>query len=276
VWCNRGYSLVHWNSIPDYLKYNKFIQQDYRVGITFEQSLASIFHWHNETLNIWTHLGAFFIFALMIPLSLSTWLIGQDPVGVTFCILYILTSMFMLGSSTIFHTFCCISVSHYNILAEIDYLGIGVQIVGSYGILCYYLFKCHPLALSMYTLVVMLLGLAVVIATLKTNIQAPGNETKRLALFIGFGFSLIICGPQSIIIHGWALWPLLWRMMLMGSLYIGGALIYVFQIPERWFPGKLNSYSSHAVWHCFVVAAALSHYFTCFWLVNEKSFDCPA
>jgi len=274
VWCTREYGLVHWDRLPSYLKYNKYIDGDYRAEITFKQSLASMFHWHNETLNIWTHLCGFLIFAILIPLSLSTWLSDQEPLTIAFSILYFCSSMVVMSSSTIFHTFSCMSASMYNRLAKLDYLGIAVQIIGSFGFVCYFLFKCDPVAMTIYLLVVLLSGLAVIITTLLTNIHGASNVPQRLGVFIGFGFSLVLCAPHSIVIHGWAFFPLFWRLFSMGTMYMTGALLYGFQIPERWFPGKLNSYpSSHVLWHCFVLAGALIHYFTCFWLVHEKSFN---
>jgi len=276
VWCQREYELVHWDGLPEHLKYNKYIQENYRVDINVKQCLESICHWHNETLNIWTHLGGFLIFAVLLPYSVSTWLIGKDPMGVTFCILYFLSSMFMLGSSTVFHVFSCMSAIMYKRFAKLDYLGIAIQVIGSFGIVCYYLFKCNPIPFGIYFLLVVVLGIAVVVAILITNIHGIGNEKQRLGLFIGFGFSVVICGPQAVIIHGWAtVWALLWRILVMGTLYVVGALIYGFQIPERWFQGQWETFpSSHAIWHCFVLGAALFHLYTCFWIVHEPAFSC--
>jgi len=277
VWCSREYSLLHWDRIPDHLKYNPHIQKDYRVNISAKQAFYSIFHWHNETINIWTHLMGSLLFLSLIPFSLSTWLVGQDPFGVFFVVIYLAGACFMLISSTLFHTFCCVSVSYYNSFAKMDYLGICVQIIGSYGFLCYYFFKCNTWALTAYLSIVGILGTLVIVLTLKTNIHGIGNEKQRLGLFIGFGFSTALCAPQSVVLHGWIMLSVFWRLVVMGGLYIFGASIYALQVPERWFPGKLNSYpSSHSIWHCFVLAAALMHYYNCFWLVHEMSFDkCP-
>ena len=37
--------------------------------------------------------------------------------------------------------------------------------------------------------------------------------------------------------------------------------LYGFRVPERFMPGRLDSFNSHAIWHLFVVAAASTHYF---------------
>ncbi|KAF0291092.1 Adiponectin receptor protein [Amphibalanus amphitrite] len=47
----------------------------------------------------------------------------------------------------------------------------------------------------------------------------------------------------------------------MGALYVAGALLYAFRVPERWFPGKCDIYfQSHQIFHVLVVAAAMVHY----------------
>lgn len=67
-------------------------------------------------------------------------------------------------------------------------------------------------------------------------------------------------------------------MMIMASLYIGGALLYAVRVPERFFPGKCDiwvseisylmiliclfvfQFQSHQIFHMFVVIAAFVHY----------------
>lgn len=46
-----------------------------------------------------------------------------------------------------------------------------------------------------------------------------------------------------------------------GSVYIGGAIFYVFRIPERWFPTKFDLFGqSHNLFHFAVVAGAYIHF----------------
>ncbi|EPY40066.1 hypothetical protein AGDE_03862 [Angomonas deanei] len=47
-------------------------------------------------------------------------------------------------------------------------------------------------------------------------------------------------------------------------IYFVGMVIYIFKVPERWFPGRFDLVlGSHQLWHFFVLAAAVTHYFTC-------------
>lgn len=56
--------------------------------------------------------------------------------------------------------------------------------------------------------------------------------------------------------------PTLLRCGLMGFCYVFGSLVYAKKWPESLFPGKFDSLlSSHNIWHCFVLAGAITHYF---------------
>jgi len=168
------------------------------------------------------------------------------------------------------------TVEIYNKLAKLDYLGIGVQILGSYLPICYFLFKCVPWALALYGSIVTLSAAVVFFTTTTQDVHVPGKEWCRMALFFGFGFSLVVPFPHAIVIHGWSvMWEVFWRVGTMGATYIVGAIIYFNQIPEKWYPGRLGSYpTSHAIWHLFVLFATLYQYCICFWMAHMRDFEC--
>ena len=65
--CRRKWQNVGFDALPEWLKDNQYLKQGYRpVTKSFRDCLKSVFRWHNETGNIWTHLVGF---ALLVALA---------------------------------------------------------------------------------------------------------------------------------------------------------------------------------------------------------------
>ncbi|RAL37290.1 hypothetical protein DM860_004212 [Cuscuta australis] len=58
-------SLVSFEELPEYMRDNEFIRNYYRCEWPLKQAFLSVFRWHNETLNIWTHLMGFVLFVIL-------------------------------------------------------------------------------------------------------------------------------------------------------------------------------------------------------------------
>ncbi|KAL2929775.1 Heptahelical transmembrane protein 1 [Bienertia sinuspersici] len=62
---SKDYRLLSFNELPDYMKDNEFIHKYYRAEWPLKQAFFSLFRWHNETLNVWTHLLGFALFVVL-------------------------------------------------------------------------------------------------------------------------------------------------------------------------------------------------------------------
>ncbi|KAL5729657.1 Adiponectin receptor protein 1 [Ranunculus cassubicifolius] len=56
------YKLVSYQELPNYMKDNEYIRDYYRANWPLKVAFFSLFRWHNETLNVWTHLIGFVMF----------------------------------------------------------------------------------------------------------------------------------------------------------------------------------------------------------------------
>uniref|UniRef100_A0A7C9AYH0 Uncharacterized protein n=1 Tax=Opuntia streptacantha TaxID=393608 RepID=A0A7C9AYH0_OPUST len=70
---------LKYEALPDYMKDNEYIRDYYRCEWPLKDTFLSVFIWHNETLNVWTHLAGFLIFLVMTVVSLIESNKGETP-----------------------------------------------------------------------------------------------------------------------------------------------------------------------------------------------------
>ncbi|MQL75042.1 hypothetical protein Taro_007418 [Colocasia esculenta] len=63
--------LVSYEELPEYMKENEFIRDYYRAEWPLKHAFLSLFRWHNETLNVWTHLIGFLVFLWLTAANLQ-------------------------------------------------------------------------------------------------------------------------------------------------------------------------------------------------------------
>lgn len=179
-------------------------------------------------------------------------------------IVHLLSACFCLGSSAIFHLFHIHSHKTCEVLSRLDYGGISVLVMGSSYPLIFYTYSCQQVLTSrvVWLSIITFTSLSTFTVTMMPSMNKPEYRSLRGYMFIILGLSaalpLIFTNfyDPAYIYSGRN-----WMWALGGAVYIGGALIYVFRIPERWYPTKFDlAGSSHNIFHVAVVLGCSIHF----------------
>ncbi|CAK4069840.1 unnamed protein product [Aphanomyces euteiches] len=178
--------------------------------------------------------------------------------------IFVSSAIFCLSCSTIFHLLFAVSRPVFAVLSRLDYAGISILISGSFFPIQYYGFYCNDDLRWFYLLTTSALAAITFIMAMLPVFATHKFLVIRTCTFIAFGLFGSVPVFHMAFLHGFfdeqvqlILTPMLWE----GFFYIGGAMIYMSKIPERFSPGKFDVlFGSHQIWHVCVVLAALVHY----------------
>ncbi|KAL0585111.1 hypothetical protein ABG067_005007 [Albugo candida] len=177
---------------------------------------------------------------------------------------FMISAVVCLSCSATFHLLFVYSKPVYFFLSRLDYAGITIMIAGSFYPLVYYSFYCHPWIWRMYLTAITVMAAATFIISLIPAFGTPKYLYLRTGVFLGLGTFGIF--PISHLVFHFGLSDphitlTIGPLLLMGALYVSGAVIYATRFPERFYPGRFDVwFSSHQLWHICVVAAALVHF----------------
>ena len=151
-------TLVKWDDLPHWQQDNQYIQGNYRrASNSYLKSFGSLSYWHNETINVYSHL----IPALLsLPCAIAIYKLlqpryeraTQSDVIVFSC--FFLGSALCLGMSATYHTISNHSPAVNRIGNQLDYVGIVLLITGSFVPSVYYGFWCDPTLQRVYWMMV--------------------------------------------------------------------------------------------------------------------------
>jgi adiponectin receptor len=152
------YSLVGWDNVPHWQQDNHYIRASYRKPSgSYRRSFASLFHIHNETVNIYTHL---FPALAAVPCAFALYKILQPRYGratksdVVVFICFFSGAILCLGMSATYHTISNHSPRVNKLGNQLDYVGIVLLITGSFIPSIYYGFWCDSILQSIYWIMV--------------------------------------------------------------------------------------------------------------------------
>ncbi|TFL04535.1 putative G-protein coupled receptor [Pterulicium gracile] len=260
----RGMKLVTNLEVPREWRSNPFVVAGYRF-IPLERwplLITSLFAFHNETLNIHTHLlpAIIWCFNLHPQWNPSFAYDTAEYAFVSFALL-------CLFSSAVWHTMSgCSHHASMEFCARIDYVGIGWLISASVGTVVYYGYQCQPELGRLFLSVCLVMGVLGNILPFMDWFNKYENRGMRVCFFLAMAGSAIAPVTGLAVIHGLPE-TLSFIAPVFPSLisYLTGLVFYTTHIPERWMSEKwcrrLNAFGggSHCIWHLFIVLAVTQH-----------------
>lgn len=235
------------------------IESGYRKGYDWNNVALSLFAFHNETGNIWTHLIPVFGFTAWWMWFWITW-DGDFWDGVMLHI-SIVAALATFVLSTFYHLTCCISEQVCNCGLSLDIGGIAVTIVGTYFAQCtFFFYKCYFHHWLFYVLVSLSFG--AVGAALRPFI--PWIHQLMFSITVLFSIVPLIHYLKAISDFE----PVEYDFWFYDvfALEVGGILCFVIGFVVYWtcFPevfsksGRFDLVGhSHQLWHLFVNIALI-------------------
>ncbi|KAJ1651706.1 inc metabolism membrane protein [Dispira simplex] len=303
--------LLRFDELPREWQENEFIVSGYRFLTTSPQCLQSIFQYHNETGNIWTHLLGLVFFVILglyevfyrLPAQATQlvasqgltndaiWTTGMIPTDTDYYaeILWVDRLIFLcfffaackcLLCSTMYHTFCHHShLSTMRCAVMLDYIGISVLITASIIPVSYYGFYCDPASCTFYTIFTLLVGTTGTILSSFPWFDRSEYRYVRVIVFVLMGASgaipmLHLAYDRGLVATSHYIAPIVKSLCC----YLVGVYFYANKYPERLYPGLFDHLgNSHQIWHLSVIGGIFFHYMaTLHFYQSRHVFGCMA
>ncbi|XP_037783855.1 progestin and adipoQ receptor family member 3-like [Penaeus monodon] len=256
--------ILPFHRAPKFLRFNPYIKKGYRANLSTFECFRSLLWWTNETLNIWSHIAGFVVFFGLFLYDVNVvyykyQATENDAVVASFVLLCFMTCMIL---SSLYHTLNCRSEESCRKWLSYDIFGISASFFAIFLSGIYYGFWCPEFLhlRYMYMALVCVLFAGAMIFLLTPKLMGQEWEWARVTLFTGWAVSGMLPTIHWTILHGGVrtgiVQVFLPRICMMYAISGTAVVVYMWKIPERYFPGRFDFIgASHQLWHLIIVAA---------------------
>lgn len=261
--------MYKYEELPEWQKDNDKIRTGYvRETRSLKECFKSLLMFHNESLNIYSHLIPTVTYLVLLvgftDLVLVPHFPGSSMTDYIMINFFLLGTVLCLGCSSFYHCLKQHSESHCRIWSKVDYMGIIVMITCSMVSLLYYGFHDHLFHFKCFTIFTVFLGAVCTVFALHDRFDSKTFRPFRAMFYVSFGLSGIV--PIMTGFWKFGLSESFHRIQLKyvileAVFYICGALIYGMRFPEVLAPGKFDFVGhSHQIFHIMVVFGSICHF----------------
>eukprot|EP01121_Diplochlamys_sp_Union-15-3_P001996 TRINITY_DN11718_c0_g1_i1.p1 TRINITY_DN11718_c0_g1~~TRINITY_DN11718_c0_g1_i1.p1 ORF type:complete len:302 (-),score=6.76 TRINITY_DN11718_c0_g1_i1:31-936(-) len=250
--------IVDEKEIPPFLKI-PFILKGYRINFDFYNCLCSLFLFHNETVNVWTHLIPTLCYSVWFLTLLRSYYYFVSVETKLFDLLeflYLIAVVITTFCSSIFHLFNCISPKLHKQLRTLDFICISFLILGSTWPVMVYSFICNSGMLIANSIIDGLFSVIGVLMPFFNLIHDSKFRWLRIIVYVTMGLMPAFCWIQLALTEGFdhPLIELMFKNVGYAYIFYGvGVVIYSMRVPERLSPGTFDYLcQSHHIWHLLV------------------------
>ncbi|WAQ96137.1 PAQR3-like protein [Mya arenaria] len=254
--------LHDYKDIPEFLQGNPYVTDGYRVSLPFNLCLKSMFIWTNETMNIWSHLGGFFLFIFFMLYDNIIELPNHQGTVADHLIVTagLLCYQFCMLCSAGFHMFGCHSERASKRWLAVDLAGILIGVIGCYLPAVHYAFYCLSIWRDVYLFTIAALSALIVFVQFHPQYFSVHWFYQRISVYVGLvAYGVIPATHWYFLNGGWGSEVVQMFIPKVVVMYMLGMLAFTFYItkfPERVFPGTFNFLGhSHQWWHLIIVMA---------------------
>jgi adiponectin receptor len=241
------------DSLPEWYRPYEFVPTHYRPPSSVGDAALSVFQWHNETLNIYTHL---------IPGLYYLWLYTVTSFGDVPWEVRLFQTVSSLGpvamglGSAFAHTFYIVDSGWNTFVWRVDFAGIVCVNLSHQLLDTILLYKMAGASTGLGF--VLLAEVAFALRCIWEIFSGVGHHWGiQYPLLSGIPLTalnlLLSMGANAEIRHA-----CLYSFLCTVFILIAGGIFFVGKVPERFCPGRFYYLHSHTLHHIFIIASIMA------------------